>query len=151
VFAGKCFDKVYYSELKAFIAEHGYENRIVFLGNIPYEELPYLYSSCMIFVYPSTCESFGMTLVEAMACGAPILASQMEPMKEICADAAIYFDPANPAAIADTIYTALQNQNLLSTLTKNAQERAKTFLWEYTAQKTLKIFESTVPNGISAK
>lgn len=62
VFAGKCFDREYYDEMKAFIVEQGYENRVVFLGNIPYEELPYLYSACMIFVYPSTCESFGMTL-----------------------------------------------------------------------------------------
>ncbi|MCF6149703.1 MAG: glycosyltransferase family 4 protein [Candidatus Kuenenia sp.] len=140
VFAGKCFDREYYDEMKAFIAEQGYESRIIFLGNIPYEELPYLYSDCMIFVYPSTCESFGMTLVEAMACGAPVLASQMEPMKEICGDAAIYFNPMDFAAMADTLYTTLRDRNQIFTMSKKAQERAKIFSWENTAAKTLRVF-----------
>ncbi len=143
VFAGKCFDRGYYDEMKAFIAGHGYEDRVVFLGNIPYEELPYFYSGCMIFVYPSTCESFGMTLVEAMACGAPILASQMEPMTEVCGDAAVYFDPMNPAAMADTIHTALKDQNQIFAMIKKAQERAKTFSWENTVRYTLEIFGET--------
>lgn len=142
VFAGKCFDRGYYDEMKAFIAGHGYENRVIFLGRVPYEELPYLYSGCMIFVYPSTCESFGMTLVEAMACGAPILASQMEPMTEVCGDAAIYFDPMNPASMADTIHAALKDQNRILVMIKKAQERAKTFSWENTAINTLEVFEN---------
>ena len=83
-----------------------------------------------------------MTLVEAMACGAPILASQVEPMMEICANAAIYFDPKNPAAMADTIVKILKDQELISTLTAKARERAKTFSWENTAIHTLEIFEN---------
>ncbi len=142
VFAGRCFDEEYYKEMQDFIREHRDEDRIIFLGNVPYEELPYLYSICTIFVYPSTCESFGMTLVEAMACGAPILASDIEPMTEICANAAIYFDPTNPAAMADVIFKALNDQELISVLTKNALERAACFSWENTAKKTFKIFES---------
>ena len=142
VFAGRCFDEEYYKEMQDFIREHRYEDRIIFLGNVPYEELPFLYSACMIFVYPSTCESFGMTLVEAMACGAPILASKVEPVVEICADAAVYFDPMNPAAMADVIFKALNDQELISVLTKNALERAACFSWENTAKKTFKIFES---------
>jgi glycosyltransferase involved in cell wall biosynthesis len=141
VFAGRCFDREYYDEMQAFIAGHGYQGRIIFLGSIPYEELPYLYSSCKLFVFPSTCESFGMSLVEAMACGAPILASRLEPMPEICADAAIYFDPTNPAAMAEIIYNTLNDQRLISALTKKSLERAVCFSWENTAKKTLKIFE----------
>lgn len=144
VFAGECFDREYYNEIKAFIAEHRYENRIIFLGNILYEELPYLYSSCILFVYPSTCESFGMTLVEAMACGAPVLASNIEPIPEMCADAAVYFDPMNPVAMADIIFRTLKDQELIPTLRKKTIERAKTFSWENTAINTLKVFESIV-------
>ena len=142
VFAGRCFDEEYYKEMQDFIREHRYEDRIIFLGNVPYEELPFLYSACMIFVYPSICESFGMTLVEAMACGAPILASKVEPMVEICADAANYFDPMDPNAIADVIFKALNDQELISVLTKNALERAACFSWENTAKKTFETFES---------
>jgi len=142
VFTGKCFDREYYDEMKAFIVEQRHENRVVFLGNIPYEELPYLYSSCMIFVYPSICESFGMTLVEAMACGAPILASKVEPMVEICADAAIYFDPTNPAAIADVIHKTLLDKNIVSKLKTISLRRAKDFSWENAAMSTLKVFKN---------
>ena len=144
VFAGRCLDEEYYKEMKDFIIEHRYEDRIIFLGNVSYEELPFLYSACMIFVYPSICESFGMTLVEAMACGAPILASKVEPMVEICADAAVYFNPTNPAAIADIILKALKDQNLISQLKINSLKRAKIFSWENTAMNTLKVFESVV-------
>ena len=146
VFAGTCFDREYYDEMKAFIIEHGYDDRVVFLGNIPYEELPHLYSACTLFVFPSTCESFGMTLVEAMACGAPILASQLDPMPEICADAAIYFDPMNTVAMADMISKTLMDPELISTLAKKAIERAKTFSWENTALSTLKAFENVTLN-----
>jgi len=140
VFAGSCFDRAYYNEMKAFITREGYDDRILFLGSIPYEDLPYLYSACKLFVYPSTCESFGMTLVEAMACGAPILASNREPMPEICADAALYFDPMNPVALADVIMKTLKNPDLISALARNSLERAKTFSWENTAINTLKTF-----------
>lgn len=140
VFAGTCFDQEYFDEMKAFITGEGYEHRILFLGNIPYEDLPYLYSACKLFVYPSTCESFGLTLVEAMACGAPVLASSREPMPEICADAALYFDPMNPVAIADMIMETLKNPGLLSALARNSLERAKAFSWENTARNTLKTF-----------
>src|SRR3989337_2732914 len=126
--------------MQDFIREHRYEDRIIFLGNVPYEELPFLYSACMIFVYPSICESFGMTLVEAMACGAPVLASKVEPMMEICADAAMYFDPTNPAAIADVIHKTLLDKNIVSKLKINSLTRAKDFSWENTAMNTLKVF-----------
>ena len=142
VFAGRCFDEEYYKEMQDFIREHGYEDRIIFLGNIPYEELPLLYSACMIFVYPSTCESFGMTLVEAMACGAAILTSRREPMTEICADAAIYFDPMNPAAMADTIFSALMSSDLISRLKTDSLRRSNVFSWENVAMSTLEVFKS---------
>ena len=95
----------------------------------------------MIFVYPSTCESFGMTLVEAMACGAPILASKVEPVVEICADAAVYFDPMNPAAMADVIFKALNDQELISVLTKMPWKGQHVFPGKI-RQKNFKIFES---------
>lgn len=151
VFAGMCFDKEYYDEMQAFITGQGYTDRIIFLGSIPYEELPYLYSACKLFVYPSTCESFGMTLVEAMACGAPILASQIEPMPEVCANAAVYFDPTNPVAMADVIIRTLQNYEVISILSRKAIERAEAYSWENTVKRTLKIIETAVSIGVSTE
>jgi len=142
VLVGRCFDDGYYDEIIRFIREKGLEERVLFLGEVPYEELPFLYASCKLFVYPSTCENCPNVLIEAMACGAPILASNVEPMPEMCANAAVYFNPTNPAAIADIILMALKDQNLISQLKINSLKRAENFSWENAAINTLKVFES---------
>ena len=141
VFAGRCFDAAYYRELNAFITAQKLEDRIVFLGEVPYGHLPYLYASCVLFVNPSTCESFGMTMVEAMSCGAPILASNREPMPEICGEAATCFDPTDPAAIAEALFVALNDPSVLSTMRANSIKRARFFSWENTATRVLEILE----------
>ena len=143
VFAGGCYDAVL-RELLSFITAQKLETRIVFLGDVPYEYLPYLYASCTLFVYPSTCESFGMTMVEAMSCGAPILASNREPMPEICGDAAEYFDPTDPAAIAEALFVTMNDANVLSTMRTNSIIRSRHFSWENTASRVLKILEGVV-------
>ncbi|HHT9159733.1 MAG TPA: glycosyltransferase family 4 protein [Candidatus Brocadiaceae bacterium] len=142
VLVGRCFDDGYYHEMIRFIREKGLEERILFLGEVPYDELPFLYASCMLFIYPSTCENCPNILIEAMACGAPILASDVEPIPEICADAAIYFDTTNPVAIADIILKALKDQNLISQLKINSFKRARDFSWKNAVEKTLSVFES---------
>lgn len=138
---GKSFDNKYTEALKAFVLNKEMRDRVIFFGHIPYEELPCFYALCQLFVYPSTCESFGMTLVEAMACGAPILSSDIEPMPEICQDAAIYFDPFNPQDIAEKIQTVLSNNILLQELKQRSLERVNHFSWEETARKTLRVLE----------
>ena len=138
---GKSFDNKYTEALKAFVLNKEMRDRVIFFGHIPYEELPCFYTLCQLFVYPSTCESFGMTLVEAMACGAPILSSDIEPMPEICQDAAIYFDPFNPQDIAEKIQTVLSNNILLQELKQRSLERVNHFSWEETARKTLRVLE----------
>lgn len=144
VFAGRCFDAAYYRELQSFITAQKLEDRIIFLGEVPYSHLPYLYASCALFVNPSTCESFGMAIVEAMSCGAPILASNREPMPEICGEAATYFDPTDPAAIAEALFVALNDPSALSLMSINSIKRARMFSWEDTASRVLKILEGVV-------
>lgn len=139
---GQSFDDKYTESLKTLVASNGMASRVIFLGHIPYEELPCFYALCKLFVYPSTCESFGITLVEAMACAAPILSSNIEPMPEICQDAAIYFNPFNPHDIAEKIQAVLGNNELLQNLRQLSINRAACFSWEETAKKTLQVFES---------
>lgn len=141
VLVGRCFDDGYYDEMIRFIREKGLEERVLFLGEVPYEELPFLYASCKLFVYPSTCENCPNILIEAMACGAPILASNIEPMPEICTDAAIYFDPMNPITLADVIFKTIMDKDLISTMKINSLKRAKIFSWENTIISTLRVFE----------
>ena len=138
---GRSFDNRYTESLKALVSSEKMEDRVIFFGHVPYEEVPFLYVLCKLFVYPSTCESFGMTLVEAMACGATILSSNIEPMPEICQDAARYFDPFNPQDIAEKIKAVLSNTILLQELRQRSLKRASRFSWEETARKTLQVFE----------
>ncbi|HHT9113660.1 MAG TPA: glycosyltransferase family 4 protein [Candidatus Wunengus sp. YC65] len=147
VLVGKSFDDQYTQSLKNLVLEKQMKDRIIFLGHLPYEELPYFYVLCQLFVYPSTCESFGMTLVEAMACGAPILSSNIEPMPEICQDAAIYFDPFNPQEISEKIKSVLADNSLLKRLNIRSRERANCFSWEETAKKTLQVFQGCINNN----
>ncbi len=138
---GRSFDNRYTESLKVLVSNEKMEDRVIFFGHVPYEEVPFFYVFCKLFVYPSTCESFGMTLVEAMACGSTILASNIEPMPEICQDAAIYFDPYNPQDIAEKIQTTLTNDTLIRDLKRLSLRRASYFSWEDTAKKTLQVFE----------
>ena len=139
---GRSFDNRYTESLKVLVSNEKMEGRVIFFGHIPYEEVPFFYVLCKLFVYPSTCESFGMTLVEAMACGAPILSSNIEPMPEICQDAAVYFDPFNSQDIAEKIKAVLKKNDLLQDLRLRSLRRATKFSWEETAKKTLQVFES---------
>lgn len=141
---GKSFDDQYTKLLKTFVQEKGMNDRIIFFGHVSYEELPYFYALCKLFVYPSTCENCPNILIEAMACGTPILASYMEPMPEVCRDAAIYFDPFNPQDIAEKIQTLLLDKDTLEKLKQHSLLRARRFDWEDTARKTLQAFEECI-------
>lgn len=138
---GNSFDEQYTKSLKALVKEKEMEDRVIFFGHVPYEELPYFYILCQLFVYPSTCENCPNILIEAMACGATVLASNVEPMPEICQDAAIYFNPFDPQDIAEKIKTVLKNNNLLQSLRLRSLKRANYFSWEETAKKTLHVLE----------
>jgi len=141
---GKSFDDQYTKLLKTFVQEKGMNDRIIFFGHVSYEELPYFYALCKLFVYPSTCENCPNILIEAMACGTSILASYMEPMPEVCRDAAIYFDPFNPQDIAEKIQTLLLDKDALEKLKQHSLHRARCFDWEDTARKTLQAFEECI-------
>ena len=94
-------------------------------------------------MYPSTCENCPNILIEAMACGAPILSSNIEPMPEICQDAAVYFDPFKPQDISEKIKKVLFDNNLIQNLKQLSLKRANCFSWDETAKKTLCILESS--------
>ncbi|OHB36340.1 MAG: hypothetical protein A2Y09_04075 [Planctomycetes bacterium GWA2_39_15] len=143
VLVGKSFDDQYTQSLKNLVLAKQMKDRIIFLDHIPYEELPYFYLLCHLFVYPSTCENCPNILIEAMACGAPILSSNIEPMPEICQDAAVYFDPFKPQDISEKIKKVLFDNNLIQNLKQLSLKRANCFSWDETAKKTLCILESS--------
>ncbi len=134
--AGREIDADYAAALHRLVRERGLRDAVIFLGHRETAEIVELYRRCAIFVFPSTAESFGMPLVEAMACGAPIIASNTTAMPEIAGDAALLCDPADPHDIAATILRVLDDPALRQSLSERALLRAKTFSWPDCARRT---------------
>src|SRR5262249_26954971 len=110
--------KGYLGEIKRLVNELNLENNVKFLGYVPAEELPSLYQNAECLIFPSLYEGFGFPLVEAMACGCPVLASNTSSMPEICGDAAIYFDPTNKQSLKKAIEEIIGNEKTKKDLIK---------------------------------
>jgi glycosyltransferase involved in cell wall biosynthesis len=143
--AGKAIDQGYLSELKDAIRLEKLEDAVEFLGEMTADQLLDLYQNCTAFVFPSTVETFGNPLVEAMACGAPIVSSNTAAMPEILGEAAIYFDPLNARDMAAQINEILTNGELRRQLSQKALQRAAMFSWRSTARQTADVIKSVAP------
>jgi glycosyltransferase involved in cell wall biosynthesis len=139
--AGRPVDMDYFVELKQIVAKENLIGRVEFLGGVSPETLVDLYRRCGVFVFPSTVETFGNPLVEAMACGAPIASSHTAAMPEVVGDAAVFFDPGNVADMASAIDRLIKDGDLRRDLSRKAIERAKRFSWATTAARTLAIIK----------
>ncbi|MGD0335724.1 MAG: glycosyltransferase family 1 protein [Candidatus Omnitrophota bacterium] len=137
---GGKFDNKYFNKINNFVKENGLEQKIIILGFLPYERLIKLYRKSSLFLFPSTLEACPQTLIEAMSCGASIVASCSEPMPEICVDAAVYFDPYSPEDICDKIEEVYLNTGLREKLSKLALERSRFFDWNRIAVETIDFF-----------
>ena len=113
----------------------------VFLGHVKDQELRELYNMTEVFVFPSFYEGFGFPIVEAMSCGAAVVASRVSSCKEVAADAAQLIDPHNPEDIYSSIVEILDNRELSNNLKHKALERAGYFSFKNTAEQTLEFYQ----------
>lgn len=109
---------------------------------IPFDVLPYVYNLASLFLYTSKRESFGMPILEAMACGTPVITSNTSAMPEIAGQAALQANPLDPQAIGQQIRTVLADQALQRELVSQGRARANDFTWERTAQQVLGIYQA---------
>ena len=116
------------------------ENVIRWLGPISELDLPSFYGAASLFVFPSLYEGFGLPVIEAMACGAPVACSNVSSLPEVVGDCALLFDPHETASIAGAISRALGDEALRKDLRERGLARAATFSWERTARETLAIY-----------
>ena len=123
-------------------------NRIILTGYVVNTDLPAIYSQCEIFLYPSLRESFGIPMLEAMACGVPVITSNTSSMPEVAGDAALLIDPFNPAEITDAMRQILDDKELKSDLIKKGLIRAAAFSWKAMAQNVLEIYRQIGQNLI---
>lgn len=115
---------------------------IIVIKYIPYEEIPALYNLATIFLYPSLRESFGLPLIEAMACGTPVISSNTSSMPEIGGDGALFIDPYDPIQIANAMNDLLSNNLLKSKYIDLGLQQAKKFSWKNMAQEMLSVYEA---------
>jgi glycosyltransferase involved in cell wall biosynthesis len=118
-----------------------YSDSIKLLGKISYHELPSYYRKADIFLYASSCETFGMTILEAMKTGLPIACSEMSSMPEILKDGGIYFNPLNVTSITEALKEYLLNRQLRDEMSMKALNNAKSFSWERCADETIHYFK----------
>jgi glycosyltransferase involved in cell wall biosynthesis len=119
----------------------GLSERIKLFTDVDDETLCQLYNRAMAFVYPSLCEGFGIPLLEAMACGCPIIASRIPSTLEVAADCPVYFGPDRPdtfLAALDTVKAELRHTARI----QKGLDRVKHFSWDETSQRTLAIYRS---------
>lgn len=141
---GAAVDQNYRNWIVAQIKRLKLESRVTLRGHAKPEELREYYSKCSVFVFPSTVETFGNPLVEAMACGAPIACSNSAAMPEVAGDAVMYFDPGKVDDMADVICTLLSDPEKRESLGVAARERAKIYSWTMTADATARVFHEVV-------
>lgn len=129
----------YYMQCLEYIKSNNLENKVIIYEHLKEDILIKLYQEATIFVFPSMEEGFGMALLEAMACGCPCIANNIEPMSEVLGDAGILSDMSNANILSEKIILLLNDEELRTILSKSARERAISI---YDPNKIHKQFEN---------
>lgn len=132
----------YYPEVRAAWKKLGLEKEIIRTGFIDQKELPLFYGAAKISVIPSFYEGFGLTGLEAMACGTPVVSSNKTSLPEILGEAAIYFDPNNPAEMAEKMKLVLTDKKLYNELKEKGLKQVEKYSWEKMGKETLEIYSN---------
>jgi len=117
------------------------------LGAIPGSDLAALYSAALLFVFPSEYEGFGLPVLEAMACGTPVICSRASSLPEVAADAALLFDPYDVSDIADALRQALEDEALRAQLAERGAQRVLQFSWSKVAAQTHAVYRQVCYNA----
>ncbi len=131
-------------EIDRMIVREDLSSHVLFTGHVPDDHLPDFYSAAEMLVFPSLWESFGLPVVEAMACGTPVLTSQGSCLPETAAGAALLVDPLSVEDIAAGISAIMHGAGLAATLRQKGLERARDFTWRNSALKTLAAYRQAL-------
>jgi len=137
--------------LKAIKAGHLAPDEIVFTEYISDEDLQTLYTTCLLFIFPSWHEGFGLPALEAMKCGAAVIASNTSSLPEVLNFKGAMFDPLSTDSIAEKLIEALSNPQLIEQLRTHAKTQSTFFSWDKSAQSAIKAFEDLCANKAFAK
>ncbi len=119
----------------------GLSGRIYIIGHIPDAHLAAIYNGATVLVYPSLYEGFGLPIVEAMACGCPVICSNVASMPEVAGEGALLIDPQNSDELASAIETVVTDSETRDNLVSQGHARTKLLSWQRTARETLTVFQ----------
>lgn len=139
----ECTEAFLHQTLSEFNAQSEKEH-IHLTGYIPHAELPLLYNMCHTFLYPSLRESFGIPILEANACGAPVITSNTSSMPEVSGGSTLLTNPFNLEEITNALVQLDTNESLRNSLIAKGLENARRFTWKNTAQQTLDIYKEAL-------
>jgi glycosyltransferase involved in cell wall biosynthesis len=122
---------------------------VVELGAIPYEQLHRLYAQANVYVTPAYAETFAHPLVEAMASGVPVVASDIPVHREICRDAAVYFERFSPDALADGIFQVANELESRKTMVARGLARAEDFSWKVHVERIIALSRTLVSSELN--
>jgi glycosyltransferase involved in cell wall biosynthesis len=132
--------------LNSLIIKLNLVDKVCFTGNIADSDLPVVYNLAELFVFPSLYEGFGLPPIEAMACGTPVITSNVSSLPEVVEDAAILVNPYDVSELANAITSVLSNEDTYQKLIEKGLAQAKKFTWEETANKTLAVYQEVFNN-----
>jgi len=118
----------------------GLGDEVRFVGAVPAEQLVYYYNCAICLILPSLYEGFGLPALEAMACGTPVVVSNVSSLPEVVGDAGLLVDPRDAESLAGAMATLLSDEVLRNRLSQRGIQRAATFSWEKAAQETLAVY-----------
>lgn len=130
--------------LEALARELRVGDRLVFPGYIADEHVPDLYGAASAFAYPSRAEGFGLQLLEAMAVGCPVVASDVGSLAEVVGDAGLLVDPNDPKAFGEALARCVTDDQLRTDLERRGRERAADFSWRRCAEETLEVYREVL-------
>jgi len=131
-------------EIFAEVRNHHWAEDVILTGYLADQDLPRLYRAALAFVYPSLFEGFGLPPLEAMACGTPVLTSNVSSLPEVTGEAALLVDPKNEAELAAALLQICRNQTLRARLREQGIKQAGKFTWRAAAEKTLQLYREAV-------
>lgn len=131
-----------YDEIFERVKKYGIEKDVIFTGYVEENEVPLLMNGAEAFLFVSLYEGFGMPILEAMACGTPVITSNTASMPEVIGDCGILVNPLSPEEIKNGMKRIIENKFEADDMAKRALERSKCFTWENAAKKVLSVFKS---------
>ncbi len=137
-------DARYTPQLQAQAAAYGLAERVRFLDYVPYDRLPILLNQALGLVFPSLWEGFGLPVLEAMACGTPVITSNLSALSEVAADAALLVDPYRPSEIAAALRTVATDNVARVQLKQAGLTHAQKFSWAKTGEETRQLLSEAM-------